>query len=66
MLNVNGLKAAMVLKGYTSEKLAKELGITTRTLSTRFKTGDFGTKEIEIMVDVLSIEDPMSIFFAKE
>lgn len=65
MLDVKALKAEIVRNGYTQASLAKELGMTDKTLCSRLKTGDFGTKEIEILIDVLHLEDPMSIFFAK-
>ena len=63
MLNVNALKAEMVRNGYTQAALAKELGITPRTFTTRLKTGDFGSKEIEIMMSRLKLADPVAIFF---
>lgn len=66
MLDVKALKAEIVRNGYTQASLAKELGMTDKTLCSRLKTGDFGTKEIEILIDVLHLEDPMSIFFAKQ
>lgn len=65
MLDANALKSEMVKNGYTQEKLATALGITTRTFSNRLKTGDFGSKEIEVMINVLHLKDPMAIFFAK-
>lgn len=64
MLDVNALKAEMVRNGYNQSGMAKELGMTPRTFSTRLKTGDFCSKEIEIMIDVLKLKDPMQIFFA--
>lgn len=66
MLNKRALKAEMVRHGYNNATLSKELGITERTFSTRLKTGDFGSKEIEVMIDVLHLENPMSIFFANQ
>lgn len=65
MLDVQALKAEMVRNNYTQAKLAAELGITTRTLYNKLNSGDFGTKEMEIMIDKLKLKDPMSIFFAK-
>ena len=32
----------------------------------KMKNGVFGSNEIQIMIDRLHIEDPVSIFFAKE
>ena len=66
MLDKRALRAEMVRHGYTNATLSKELGITERTMSTRLRTGDFGSKEIEVMIDVLQLKDPMSIFFASK
>lgn len=66
MLNVKNLKAEMVRHGYNNTTLAKEIGMTPRTFSTRLKTGDFGSKEIEIIMDKLDLKSPVDIFFAKE
>ena len=65
MFDVNSFKAEMVRNGYTQSSLARELGMSERTLHTRLKTGDFGTKEVEILIKRLHLKDPMSIFFAK-
>lgn len=65
MVNVIELKAQMVRKKYTQEQLAIELGITSRTLSNKFKNGVFGSDEIEKMISILEIKDPVGIFFAK-
>ncbi len=65
MLDVKALKAEMVRNDYTQARLAAELGISTRTLYNKFKSGEFGTKEMEIIMDVLNLKDPMAIFFAK-
>ncbi len=65
MVNVIELKAQMVRKKYTQEQLANELGITSRTLSNKFKSGVFGSDEIEKMISILEIKDPVGIFFAK-
>lgn len=66
MLDVKALKAEMVRSGYTQASLADELGITARTFCRRMQSGDFGSKEISVMIDKLKLKDPMSIFFAKE
>ena len=64
MLDVYAFKAALEKKGYTQKQLAKEIGISTRTLSNRIKTGDFGSVEIKKISEILEISDPMSVFFA--
>lgn len=63
MLNVRELKAAMVRKGFTHEEIAEKIGISKKTFYTRLKKGVFGSDEIEKLVNVLEISDPMGIFF---
>ena len=43
MFNASELKAQIARRGYTQEKLAKEIGITPKTLGIKIKTGKFGT-----------------------
>lgn len=64
MIRTQDLKAEMLRKGYTQAKMAKELGITPKTFCLKLKRGVFGSDEIDIMIDKLAINDPMSIFFA--
>ena len=63
MLNVLEFKAAMARKGYTQKMLAEKLGISEKTLCERLKTQRFGTEEIEQLIPLLEINDPMAIFF---
>ena len=66
MVDINRLKAEMVKKGLKQSDVARELNISTRTLSTRMKQGVFGSDEIEKLMNLLDISDPVSIFFAKQ
>ena len=66
MIDVNKLKGSIVSAGKTQTDVAKRLGITPKTFSIKLKKGVFGSDEIEVMIDYLSIEDPLSIFFVKE
>lgn len=66
MLNERALKAEMVKHGYTQESLSKEMGISSRTFYNKCKSGNFGTDEIEKMIDLLHLDAPMDIFFAKK
>lgn len=63
MLDKNALKAEMVRNGFTQSSLSKELGISPRTFSNRLKSEDFGRNEIEKMIELLHIKNPVSIFF---
>ena len=66
LIDVNKLKGSIVSAGKTQTDVAKRLGITPKTFSIKLKKGVFGSDEIEVMIDYLSIQDPLSIFFAKE
>ena len=66
MVNINELKAAMVRKGLTQCQVAEKLGITPRTLSNKLRKGVFMSDEIENMIEILDIRDPMPIFFGKQ
>jgi len=66
MLDIKALRAEMVRNGYTQAALAKEIGLSDKTFGTRLKTGDFGVKEIEVMIKVLHLKEPLAIFFAQE
>lgn len=63
MIQVNEIKGRMKAEGYTQKKLAEELGISSKTLSTKLKKGVFGSDEIEKMIIILNIKNPMEIFF---
>ena len=69
MFNELELRGAMARKGYTREKLAKELDISPVTFWRKVKRGgDFSRAEINTIVNVLGIEQPERdrIFFADE
>lgn len=63
MLNVPEFRAAMARKGYTQKALSDILGISEKTFCDRMKNRRFGTEEIERLIPVLEIHDPMAIFF---
>lgn len=65
MINVNALKGKIVERGKTQTDVAKAIGIAPKTFYDKMSKGVFGSDEIEIMIEYLSIEDPMKIFFGK-
>nr|DAW78825.1 MAG TPA: Regulatory protein [Caudoviricetes sp.]DAX52134.1 MAG TPA: Regulatory protein [Caudoviricetes sp.] len=65
MINVNALKGKIAERGKTQTDVAKAIGIAPKTFYDKMSKGVFGSDEIEIMIDYLSIEDPMKIFFGK-
>ena len=68
MLNRNLLRAAIVASGYTQEKLAESIGISSNTLSSRMVgTSYFNTDEIDKICSVLNItnnEQKVDIFLS--
>lgn len=66
MFDRRALQAQMVLKGYTQIQIAEELGIDPATMSKKMSSGDFRRGEIEELIILLQIENPVSIFFAPE
>lgn len=66
MVQTNELKAAMVRKGLSQAEVAKAIGVSNKTFCDRMKKKIFGSDEIEIMIDLLEIKDPMFIFFNRK
>lgn len=65
MIKVNELRGIIIKNEKTQSDVAKMLGISPKTFYAKMKKGVFGSDEIEIMIEGLNIEDPMSIFFAR-
>ena len=65
MVNVNELKAAIIRKGLTQKEVAAKMNISSRTLTSRLSKGVFGSDEIEKLMNILDINDPVTIFFTK-
>lgn len=65
MIQVNKLRGLIAEKGLSQTDVAREIGITPKTFYEKMKVGVFGSDEIEVMIRLLDIEDPVSIFFAK-
>lgn len=66
MIKTDKLKGIIVENGLTQMEVAKQIGIAPKTFYEKMKNGVFGSDEIQIMIDILHIEDPVSIFFARE
>lgn len=66
MILVNELKGRITAKGYTQAEIAKKLKITPKTMTLKLKKGVFNSDEIQKMIDILEIEDPMKIFFVNK
>lgn len=66
MIKTDELRGEIARNGFSQSDIAKMIGITPKTFYEKMKNGVFGSDEIEIMIEKLNIQDPMSIFFAKE
>ena len=66
MIKTNELRGVIAKNGLSQSDVALMIGITPKTFYEKMKNGVFGSDEIEIMIKELKIDDPMSIFFAKE
>ncbi len=64
MVDTRALRGIWTGRGYTQAQVAKEIGVKPNTMTRRMKTGVFGSDEIEKLIVLLNIEDPMNIFFA--
>lgn len=65
MVDTNKLRGCIVANGKTQEEVAKSIGMSAKTFSLKMKKRVFGSDEIEKMIDLLNIDDPLPIFFAK-
>lgn len=66
MIKTNELKAEIIKSGLTQQDVAEMIGITPKTFYEKMKVGIFGSDEIQKMIDILKIENPLDIFFASE
>lgn len=66
MVATDKLRGIIAECGFSQRKVAKLIGMTEKTFYTKMKTGVFGTDEAEKMINILGIENPGEIFFAKK
>lgn len=66
MIRTDKLIGKIAENGYSQKDMAEAIGVTPKTFYDKMKKGVFGSDEIEVMIDKLSIDDPMAIFFARE
>lgn len=64
MLNKKLFRAELMKNGYTYKSMADAIGISERTFNNRISKKEFGSDEIEKMVLLLKIDNPLPIFFA--
>lgn len=66
MINVNKLKGLISENDLSQRKLADMLGMSETTFYTKMKKGVFDSDEMEEMIRILKIENPVEIFFASQ
>lgn len=66
MVNTDELRGLIAKNKMSQSDMAKKLNMTPKTFYQRMQKGVFGSDEIQTMIEVLHIENPIDIFFAKE
>lgn len=66
MIRTDELKGIIAKNGISQAKVAVAIGITPKTFYEKMARGVFGSDEIEKMIRLLHVENPIDIFFAAE
>lgn len=66
MVRTDLLRGIIAQRGTSQRKVAHRLGITEKTFYEKMKRGVFSSDEIFGMMQLLGIEEPKDIFFARE
>lgn len=64
MIKTNELKGIIVANNQSMKSIAEELEITPTAFYRKMKKGVFNSDEIEKMIKILKIKNPIEIFFA--
>lgn len=65
-MNTDKLRGIIAEHGLSQRKVAEQLGMTEKTFYLKMKKGVFGTDEVQHMIKLLSINDPVDIFFSEK
>lgn len=66
MVDCIKIKALMVEHNLTGKEVAKRMGLSDKTLYRKLNSGIFNTVEMNKLVEILDIDDPVKIFFASK
>ncbi|MCP1103633.1 DNA-binding XRE family transcriptional regulator [Aequitasia blattaphilus] len=66
MIDTNKLRGIIAEKGLSQADVAKSIGITPKTFYEKMDRGVFLSNEMESMIKLLEIEEPLCIFFAEK
>lgn len=63
MVATDRLKGIIYEKGFSQRKIAKQLGISEKAFYSKMKKGVFDSDEMEMLIQILNIPNPLDIFF---
>lgn len=63
MIATNKLRGIIAEQGMSQRKVADALGMTEKTFYNKMRKGVFDSDEIMSMINLLHVQDPVSIFF---
>ena len=66
MVAVDKLRGIIAERGMSQRQLAQKLGMSEKTFYNKMQKGIFGTDEVERMVEILSIQNPIDIFLVQK
>lgn len=66
MIDSARIRGLIAEKGLTKKAVAKELNMTDTTLRNKLNRGVLGSDDIEKLIVMLDIKDPVPIFFKSE
>ena len=64
MVNTDKLRGIIAENGKSQREVAFSLGMSQETFYRKMKKGVFDSDEIKDMIQMLNIEDPITVFFA--
>ena len=65
MVDTDKLRGVIAEKELSQRKVAETLGISDKTFYDKMKKGVFSSAEIDVMIGLLDMTEPMKIFFCK-
>lgn len=65
MVDTKKLRGIIAENGMSQSKVAKLLGMSPKGFYDKMKRGVFDSDEMEQMIDILAIKNPVEIFFAR-
>ena len=65
MVDKNKLRGVIAENNMSQTSVAKALKMSPKTFYRKMQKGIFGSDEIETMMDLLDIDDPMAVFFVR-